>query len=324
MTFGKSEEIAHEGRKLVSLLGEKMRSLKLIALASLISTSFISLTTVAASHAGHHHGPSEMCNFVPENNLWISADQKTNDGITKEEFFEINDTMEKLYAPIVKKFGGNLKVNKLWDDGTVNASAQQQGSTWIVNMYGGLARFSGMTYDGFALVMCHELGHHLGGFPKNPGLITPSWASNEGQSDYFATMKCFREVYGRENNLQRMEGVDVPAVVEESCSVQHKTSSAIALCKRAAMGGAVLARVLGKLGQSAEPQFETPDSTQVSATNNRHPKAQCRMDTYFAGAVCGISHKVDFGKEDAITGACAEERGDKFGVRSRCWYKPKL
>ena len=70
---------------------------------------------------------------------------------------------------------------------TVNANASQRGRTWIVNMYGGLARRPEITPDGFAMVLCHELGHHMGGFPFVSG-----WAANEGQSDLFATLSCGR------------------------------------------------------------------------------------------------------------------------------------
>jgi Zn-dependent protease with chaperone function len=53
-------------------------------------------------------------------------------------------------------------------------------------MFGGLARDPLVTKDGFSAVICHEIGHHIAGAPRK-GF---SWASNEGQADYFATTKC--------------------------------------------------------------------------------------------------------------------------------------
>lgn len=301
-----------------------MNKTGIIALAMMVAATANASTAQNNGKAQHQHNKGGMCSFVPENNLWIAADSKTDGGITEEEFFDITNKLEKIYAPIIKKAGGTLQVKKLWSDGTVNASATQSGGVWTVNMYGGLARFSSMTYDGFVLVMCHELGHHLAGYPKVSNFGFPTWASNEGQSDYYATMKCFREIYSKADNDSIVSKMEIPGVVKEACTVQHKTDADIALCERGAMGGAVLARVLGELGRDKEPQFDTPDTNEVRSTNNSHPKAQCRMDTYFNGAVCGASHKIEFGKKDAATGACAEERGDNFGVRPRCWYKPNL
>ena len=77
----------------------------------------------------------------------------------------------------------------------MNAFAKQGASTWEVHMYGGLARHQAVTADGFALVVCHELGHHLGGAPQKVDWFGRlRWASNEGQADYWGTAKCFRKL----------------------------------------------------------------------------------------------------------------------------------
>ena len=137
--------------------------------------------------------------FLPENDLYVGVNDKMASDMTEARFNEIIDEVDAVYAPIVKQRGGNLKWARKWDDGTVNASAQRFFTTYQVNMFGGLARHELVTDDAFALVVCHELGHHLGGAPKVGGLMM-RWASNEGQSDYFASLKCFRKVYESDNN----------------------------------------------------------------------------------------------------------------------------
>jgi hypothetical protein len=263
-----------------------------------------------------------LCEFAPKNDLYIPENKLLMTGIEEAAFNQVIDEVSKHYAPIVKKAGATLKVNRLWSDGTVNASAQRSGKTWIVNMYGGLARHEITTVDGFALVLCHELGHHLGGFPRKSSAFGNAWAANEGQSDYFATMKCFRRVYGKQDNMAVVRGMNVPEIVTQQCSQQHKSSLDIAMCQREAMAGKVLADLLGSLGGSGATAFDKPDASAVSATNHNHPKAQCRLDTYFAGSVCGKSFKEDFSMDAAGPGACAKENGDTFGVRPLCWYKP--
>lgn len=281
---------------------------------------FLSLSTAQA-----HSHQKELCNFMPKNSMNIPVGANfAGGGIDETTFNKVIDDVSDIYAPIIKKLGGKLKVNRLWEDGTVNASAQRMGKTYVLNMYGGLARHEIVTEDGFALVVCHELGHHLGGYPqKGHETGNPSWASNEGQSDYFATMKCFRKLHENDNNV--ISKKDVPVEVLNACQTSFKSKAEINLCIRGAMAGSVLANLLHSLsGGSASktPAFDTPDQREVNQTNHNHPAAQCRLDTYFAGAACGISQDEDFGTEDPSTGACAEEKGDTFAYRPHCWYKP--
>ena len=104
--------------------------------------------------------------FAPDNSMNIPTSQKSINGIDEAVFNQVIDEITAVYEPIVRANGDKMIVNRKWDDGTVNASAQRSGKKVIVNMYGGLARHSLITKDGFAIVMCHEMGHHLGGAPK--------------------------------------------------------------------------------------------------------------------------------------------------------------
>ena len=124
--------------------------------------------------------------FMPKNNFNIPVGF-VDGGITEAQWTALFDKYEKIYAPIIESRGGKLILNRLWDDGTVNANASQTGNEWTINMFGGLARYPIMTLDGMALVICHETGHHMGGAPKyydDPA----EWATTEGGADYFAAV----------------------------------------------------------------------------------------------------------------------------------------
>ena len=111
--------------------------------------------------------------FVPENNMKISVNAKRFGGLTEAQFNNAIERVEVLYAPIVAQLGGKLVIDRAWDDATVNAYAQRSGSNWMVNMFGGLARHEAITEDGMSLVVCHEIGHHIGGAPKNGAKLWP-------------------------------------------------------------------------------------------------------------------------------------------------------
>jgi hypothetical protein len=101
--------------------------------------------------------------ILPPNNFNIYDDPSKIANITEQQFNTICDQVVALWQPLAELHHAKLVVNKLWKDSTVNASAEQRGNTWILNMYGGLARRPEISQDGFALVVCHELGHHIGG-----------------------------------------------------------------------------------------------------------------------------------------------------------------
>ncbi len=316
-----------------------MTKVNAFALAFLLagsSPAFAHVGEVSSSDKTHQvsgkdsEQEQKLCDFAPKNDLRIPEGLKNAGGIEKEDFERAIDKVEALYTSIVADKGAVLKMNRLWSSAEVNASATRKGKTWIVNAYGGLARFKWMTYDGEVMVLCHEMGHHLGGFPTYPGVLGGSWASNEGQSDYFATMKCFRRIIENDDNEAILSSMNIPGDVSKACQMSYSSAKDVAICIRSSMTGKVLARVLYELGRSGSrtsepenpPEFETPSATEVSATNNAHPLSQCRLDTYFAGAVCSVSPLIEFSRTDAKAGACNQELGDAFGFRPRCWYKP--
>jgi hypothetical protein len=291
----------------------------------------IALVSISAHAAVQPAAQKEtkLCDFAPKNDLRIPEGLERTGGIDRAAYDKAIDLIEKYYKSIVAKAGGELVINRMWSTAEVNSNATRKGKQWIINAFGGLARFDLMTFDGEVMVLCHEMGHHMGGFPQYPGMLGASWAANEGQSDYFATMKCFRRVIENDDNETILSTMSIPAEVSRGCQLGFKDAKEIAICKRSAMTGKVLADVLYKLGHSSSssepmqfPQFDTPTTTQVSTTNNNHPQAQCRLDTYFAGAICGVSQDIAFSKTEGTTGACNQERGDAFGYRPRCWYKP--
>jgi hypothetical protein len=258
--------------------------------------------------------------------------------IAQDKFNEAITRAEKMYGPVFAAQGKTMHVTRLWSkEDTVtlpgpfgpevlngdeqNAMTILNGKTAEFYMFGGLARNPHMTPDGFAIVLCHEIGHHLGGFPKSFG-----WASNEGQSDYFGSLKCAREIFKNDDNQAIMSKVNVPAIVTEKCQKSFNTAAEVALCQRSAMAGYSVANTLGSLREPdplPESKFETPDSTVVAKTNHKHPLAQCRLDTYFAGAICEVAKDVGLSETDETIGTCTIQNNSALGVRPLCWFSPK-
>jgi len=262
--------------------------------------------------------------FVEDSSMLQQAFSLRQSEIDKAEYDRILDKIEDIYTPIFKEKGGVMKIMRLWESEELNARAARNNDDWILKMYGGLARHASFTSDGFALVACHEIGHHIGGAPKKSSFFDKfSWVSNEGQADYWANAKCFRRYVLMDDNVAIVAEMGVDNFVRKQCEESFKEfdENEIAVCIRGAMAGKSLANFFGSQ-RGVELSFETPDDEVKEKTFHRHPAAQCRMDTYFQGSLCDISYEVEVSQKDYKTGLCSRVDGFELGVRPLCWFKP--
>jgi hypothetical protein len=286
----------------------------------------LGLALILFAHAAHG-------NILPPNNLDAEDYLHWQDSnIDERQFNAIIDDVTQHYKTIFEAHSARFIVYKFWASSTVNASAGQNNNDWFINMYGGLARRPEITPDGFALVVCHELGHHLAGFPFNG----PIWGANEGQSDYFATQACARKIWINETEENAKYRETSEPIVKETCDKVWEDHAEQDLCYRVATAGKSLGSLLAAVSKEPAPQFDTPDQTEVAETVYYHPRPQCRLDTYFQGALCPVNF-IDNSipgrrHKDGQDSLAAEFEGSKvsctsasffeLGVRPRCWFKP--
>lgn len=273
------------------------------------------------SNATTVHNKTLCSGFVPENDLYIPAGIFTVGGITEDQFNAVLDRMEKIYRADVERKGDKLQIRRLWNDGTVNASAQRSGNTQVLNMYGGLARHAATTIEGFALVACHEYGHHNGGAPKTSAMFG-NWATNEGGADYYATLKCLRRFFAEDDNAAILKDLDLDPVAVAGCEAQFSNEQDRLICLRTSLAGQSVANLFQALRkETTAPNFGTPDKKEVSRMYDQHPQTQCRLDTYFAGMLCVAQEADTVSDSDYKTGTCYAPR-DTVGNRPRCWFYP--
>jgi hypothetical protein len=183
-------------------------------------------------------------------------------GLSRETYLETLDIVRKGYTADFAGKGLKLKVNDLWSDHEVNASAWPEGignRTRNVDAYGGMARAPGMTKLGYLVILCHELGHHIAGGETYP--YPDNWASCEGESDYFATHICMKKL-----------GFDSTGP------------------------GLRVAEILAGLAGEPRPSRMRPNKSKVSKTYCEHPDADCRLVTFDEGKSCrknSTCHKYD-------------------------------
>jgi len=156
-------------------------------------------------------------------------------------------SFEEKMAPLVKEAGGNLHVILDTSDSRVNARARREGNDWMIVVYSGMITETMQEPQALSMVLCHELGHHIGGKPFSSREGT---MSTEGQADYWSTLACFK--------------------------VHHSEEEA----RTAAL---YLTTLYAKQIMQPAPQLDTPDQTRVPRTFYGYPSPQCRLDTMLAG-----------------------------------------
>ena len=263
-----------------------------------------------------------QASFIPENDIRIPVNSSRSNGMKENDFNEVINQFESHYSPIIAGKGKNLVIERLWTDSRLNAEAVQENENWIIKMYGGFARYRTMDKDGLMLVICHEMGHHLGGAPRFTSILP--WSSVEGQSDYFAATKCLRHVWNNDNNTAIIAPLKIPEALQKICSDNWNQTSDQALCIRIGMASLNVTCILAFIARKPAPKVDKPVLTGVAKTKQTHNSAQCRLDTLIQGSICSESYLTEFSKDSEVTGSCHRTTGHTVGLRPRCWFKPSI
>lgn len=144
--------------------------------------------------------------------------------------------------------GQKLTVVLEVQDPKVNAELTKKDNELTIKVWGGMLKHQLINEETLLLLLCHEIGHFLGGPPTK---AKGGWSSTEGQADYFSSLRCARDV-----------GLDEVSFYESAIN---------------------LTRIYASVTFSPEPRLEQCDTTIVVRTNFGYPSVQCRLDTLIAG-----------------------------------------
>lgn len=197
-----------------------------------------------------------------------------------EVFSQNAESLSKLKLPV-------LPVPD-WSSPYLSAYAIEVDNTYRVGFLGGLARASGMTDEGVALITCHELGHLLAGPPNFRNPIFDQ-LSAEGQADYFASSVCLKAYFlANGHTLDELFKVQDPDALKICTNAFHSPRDR-AVCLRTVKGAISFTKALAimqpQMSSLPKPSLATPDLSQVTETIlDGYPSHQCRLDTLIAGA----------------------------------------
>ncbi|MDP7321620.1 MAG: hypothetical protein QF441_13495 [Bacteriovoracaceae bacterium] len=270
---------------------------------------FFLLSLAQVSHAS----------FLPENNLRIEKSKTLDsDEEIKQRFMPLATTIASLYQEQIAAQQATLQIKFDLKSSKVNAYATRKGpdqKLWQVVFLGGMLRHKNISNNIFISIMCHELGHHLSGGPFKKS----SWVSVEGQADYFTTQNCLKKVLQHTNLIEISN--QTHRFVENKCQQEYSNLVDQQYCINTSLVAQDVADFIIKLRQTRRgrrektPKIEHRDKTIVHSLKEDHPKAQCRLDTMFEGALCNKDYSWSMHN-------CPFTKQFYRGSRPQCWYYP--
>jgi hypothetical protein len=251
--------------------------------------------------------------------------------ISEEAFTRIAHQVGELYAAEALAEKATIAWDLRWSSANLQAGAwvsrpaRDRSRSWNFILHGGLARHPAMTEDAWVMVICHELGHAIGGAPLSRAFAPPgreTLLTNEGQADYFAALKCARRFHRAYPAAVAGDAPD--EAIRTACAAAHADVEDARICERTSVAGVALGKVLRDLFNpgGVAPTIATPDRSIARRTNPLYPSPQCRLDTYFQGSLCEVPAELALHARRADIGTCHPRNGHTTGSRPLCWYRP--
>jgi hypothetical protein len=202
--------------------------------------------------------------------------------LTEETFRETVSFFRETYTPIMHQAGGQFRIQAEWRDNRHAAWSAISGNQWRMWLFGGMARHPALTLDGYKAVICHEIGHFLGGEPR-----TAQGVSAEAQADYYAAESCLPYIWHEDpstNAPATDRNPTLPQAIVDRCNDAWSDDSRAQICQRSLRAGWTTLNMNASIREIEAPNFLTPDTQEASATILGYPSLQCRLDTFVAGA----------------------------------------
>lgn len=132
---------------------------------------------------------SQACPVNRPDLFCLTAEMSLNKEIDQTIFYTIPARIISLFYPEMQKNNQVIQLDARWDSPYFGAGITRDENIYSMMILAGTTRIKDFTQDAYAALVCHELGHVLGGYPKQ-SIPHAEWASSEGQSDYFAASVC--------------------------------------------------------------------------------------------------------------------------------------
>lgn len=241
---------------------------------------------------------------------------KSHSVINENQAEEIIQRLDNLYKKdqttidLMKKYNRNFNIYYLPDEEFVFGfegiwgQANNRGEIFIA---GGAIKNLFFTEETFLALVCHEIGHLLGGWPNDK-----TYLSYEGQADYYAANICMKKYY-IEYPEQLQKKSHLHQYYFDLCEKTYTTDRDIRICVKTMQGGLNLAIASAlSIQEIIIPGPGVNESFQTPTTLEGRDSAQCISDTFEAGALCVLDPYRNIELSDNKEQYCDN--------RPKCWF----
>lgn len=211
-------------------------------------------------------------------------------------FANVRKRITDIYGPIVRKVRNvelDISLTEEYSDNVGSVSLYKNKAQ--VELGYDLHRNRRMKPDAYMAVLCHEVGHVLGGSPYSKSGKGPQWesdipSSSEGQSDYFSSLACLKKVFAVDTKETPMQ-FEVSADVKKKCMTEYSTIKEQNICQRSIRAGYDLMDFIISVFEKhsngvvmPRPNMDVAEGKGLSV-GTLYASFQCRYDTIKAGAL---------------------------------------
>lgn len=241
--------------------------------------------------------------------------------IDRADYFKLTSALEGTYAEQIRSLGGHLKFTLKEMKASPNAfAAKRADGTWEVTVIESLLTLEEQTKSTLGIILCHELGHFLGGEPYVVGIqLTPAVRSRapkkmscEGQADYFATSECIKTLARKLPDLfSDNKGLLNPLMAQE-CDQNFENKEDKNRCRETVIASHQTVLVYQKMlremnvPESFFGRTNNDQSDRVLNSVGEYPSLDCRYETFINGTLC--------------SGLSENECHDAKWARPACWF----
>ena len=134
----------------------------------------------------------------------IPTDSILNNEMNVTNFYLVPVKVMGLFSNEIAGLNYPLELKADWNSPFFGAGVSLYENSYKLMILGGMTRMKEMTLDAYAAIVCHEMGHLLGGEPRQT-ITGADWASAEGQADFFAASVCLKKYYKSQGIMSEIE-----------------------------------------------------------------------------------------------------------------------
>lgn len=224
----------------------------------------------------------------PEKPQYTFAVHENFSGLQESDVLFLFRLLEKEYGNSIGNRTLSISADFNWLQPYMGAGSKMLDGEFSVMIWGGMVRAPFMNVGVLSSILCHEIGHRLGGPPHQIFDGKEDWSSAEGQSDHFAATQCLPKLYRILKNTS------------QSYLQQEKEDMSTKICKKVPLSERAQCEWVATAGidmiqflqvyynfDLPIPNPENSPTEKVRETlHTQYPSPQCRMEIFKVGAAC--------------------------------------